>query len=97
MKIISFITKSQSDVIRRILEHLGIWEEIIRPPPSNGQPFLRTITYAAFDDGWPGGKDPYITADSTSPQLTDGGNRTSTPFYSRISVNSAFCHTPVFF
>ena len=42
MKIISFITPSQPNVIRRILEHLGLWiegEEECRPPPKR-QEFL---------------------------------------------------------
>ena len=34
MKIISFISKSQPEVIRKILEHLELWEEKIRPPPN---------------------------------------------------------------
>jgi len=63
MKIISFISKSQSEVIRKILEHLGLWEEKIRPPPSNNILPHKTITYEPFDDGWPGYEEPCITVD----------------------------------
>jgi len=52
MKIISFISKSQKEVIRQILEHLGIWEEEIRPPPTRPPP-EKVITHEPFDDGWP--------------------------------------------
>jgi len=63
MKIISFITKSQADVLRQILEHLGVWEEEIRPPPENEQPPKKDITHEPFDDGWPGYEEPFITVD----------------------------------
>jgi hypothetical protein len=60
MKIISFITDPQ--VIRQILEHLGLWvQKSSRDPPrqetfdQNGQ-----IVYEPFDDGWPGYGDPSI-------------------------------------
>jgi hypothetical protein len=34
MKIIAFVTPSQRDIIRKILEHLGIWEDAqSRSPP----------------------------------------------------------------
>jgi len=60
MKIISFITDPQ--VIRHILEHLGLWvQKSSRDPPSqeashgNGK-----IVYEPFDDGWPGYEEPSI-------------------------------------
>jgi hypothetical protein len=34
MKIISFIEKKQSDAIKKILRHCGLWKEVApRPPP----------------------------------------------------------------
>jgi len=42
MKIISFITPSQPDVIQKILKHLGLWkerQEESRPPPKRQRPF----------------------------------------------------------
>ncbi len=68
MKIISFITKAQDDVIRKILEHLGLWEEETRPPPSLKKAEaelteIAEITYEPIDDGWPGYEEPYITVD----------------------------------
>ena len=63
MKIISFISKSQPEVIRKILEHLGLWEEKIRPPPSNSIPPHKTFTYEPFDDSRPGYEEPFITVD----------------------------------
>jgi hypothetical protein len=56
MKIISFIAKSQADVIRKILEHLGLWEKQIRPPPPE-----KNIPCEPFDDGWPDYEEPFIT------------------------------------
>jgi len=60
MKIISFITDPQ--VIRQILEHLGLWgQKSSRDPPSqeafdqNGQ-----IVYEPLDDGWPSCEEPSI-------------------------------------
>ena len=60
VKIISFITDPQ--VIRHILEHLGLWvQDSSRDPPSqeasheNGE-----IVYEPFDDGWPGYEEPSI-------------------------------------
>lgn len=63
MKIISFISKSQPEVIRKILEHLGLWEEKIRPPPNPPpeSPLEETNTDEPFDDGWPGYDEPFIT------------------------------------
>jgi hypothetical protein len=63
MKIISFITQSQPDVIRRILTHLGLWEEQRRPPPSKRQLPVESITADPFDDGWPGNEEKGVVAD----------------------------------
>jgi len=63
MKIISFISKSQSEVIRKILEHLGLYEEKIRPPPLNNKSSHKTITYEPFDDGWHDFEESCITVD----------------------------------
>jgi hypothetical protein len=72
MKIISFI--NERPVIRKILEHLNLWEiqqEQPRPPPSRAGPQLpvwkrRSLRenprqQELFDDGWPGYEEPYIT------------------------------------
>ncbi len=63
MKIISFISKAQPEVIRKILEHLDLWEERIRPPPNppSFPPHEEAITDEPFDDGWPGYEEPFIT------------------------------------
>ena len=60
MKIISFISTSQKEVIRQILEHLGLWENEIRPPPSGRPPEIE-ITYEPLDDGWTQYDEPAIT------------------------------------
>ena len=59
MKIISFITRSQPNVIRRILEDLGLWEKS-RPPPEDRQA-LQDVIQEPFDDGWPGNEEPFHT------------------------------------
>ena len=38
MKIIAFIEARQRDVIRRILEHCGLWNDLPRPPPARAPP-----------------------------------------------------------
>lgn len=51
MKIISFIDERM--LIRRILDHLGLWQERISkglPPPVAEIP--ATIVREEFDDGW---------------------------------------------
>lgn len=60
MKIISFITDPQ--VIRHILEHLGLWvQKSTRDPPSQEAPHEDgEIVYEPFDDGWPGYEEPSI-------------------------------------
>lgn len=58
MKIISFIT--EKDIIRKILEHLDLWEGKIpteRVPPVP----IRDRDYGPFDDGWPGYEEPAVT------------------------------------
>jgi hypothetical protein len=60
----SFITEKQ--VIRKILEHLNLWEEMKRGPPNKASPLLETevavkeYKYEPFDDGWPGYEEPFI-------------------------------------
>ena len=57
MKIISFIT--EKPVIRKILEHLGLWREEHMPPPNKASPETETdveikeVVYEPCDDGWP--------------------------------------------
>jgi len=53
MKIISFITASQPDIIQKILEHLGHWDvdDKSRPPPN--------VYEEPLDDGWPGYEEPF--------------------------------------
>jgi hypothetical protein len=58
MKIISFITKAE--VIRKILEHLGVWEEkapVERAPPD----LIREKSCEPYDDGWPQYEEPSVT------------------------------------
>jgi hypothetical protein len=68
MKIISIIV--QSDVLRKILVYLEMWEELgpRRPPPldlardkSGVSPGL---PYKAFDDGWSGYEEPWVDVHS---------------------------------
>ena len=47
MKIISFI--NEVDVIRKILEHLGLWEE--KTPKERAPPIIRKKGYEPSDDG----------------------------------------------
>ncbi len=75
MKIISFI--NERPVIKKILEHLKLWEkQRQRPPPRAGpnppvKPCQERYQYEHFDDaqcklsddGWPGYEEPYITYD----------------------------------
>ena len=58
MKIISFI--NEADVIRKILEHLGLWEELMpveRAPPDP----IHEKNSDPFDDGWPQYEEPSVT------------------------------------
>jgi hypothetical protein len=51
MKIISFITQSQ--IIRKILKHLGKWEDKVpRAPPIHHEVETADLVYVAIDDGW---------------------------------------------
>lgn len=53
MKIISFIDESL--LIRRILEHLNLWQERIPnglPPPEEHEDVAEVVVCEAFDDGW---------------------------------------------
>ena len=59
MKIISFITRSQPEVISQILEHLGLYEKS-RPPPKGPQPF-QDVIQEPIDDGWPAQEEPFCT------------------------------------
>ena len=70
MKIISFIKEQQ--VIRKILEHLNLWDrpERCRPPPRAGPVPQATLRHEEertqhdpFDDGWPGYEEPCSTCD----------------------------------
>ena len=59
MRIISLI--QDPEVIRRILEHLGLWKQdegsrCKKPKPDHGP-----VVYEVFDDGWP----PYEESEST--------------------------------
>jgi hypothetical protein len=54
MRIISFI--DQPDVIKNILEHLGLWEESEAPPDRNQG--KKVIT---FDPPTPSSSDPFFT------------------------------------
>jgi len=58
MKIVSFI--NEVDVIRKILEHLGLWEDKIpvgRAPPVS----IPEKNYEPYDDGWPQYEEPSVT------------------------------------
>ncbi len=68
MKIISFII--ESEVIRKILEHLGVWEE--KTPAERAPPVtIRERRYEPVDDlsacddaqtgGWPQYEEPFAT------------------------------------
>lgn len=53
MKIISFIDEPL--LIRRILEHLGLWQARIPkglPPPEHHDDIVEAVVCEAFDDGW---------------------------------------------
>jgi ribosomal protein S27E len=60
MKIVSFI--NEAVVIRRILDHLGLWSEVkpaARPPPEPVAVF-EYFDYEPIDDGWAGYDEPCI-------------------------------------
>ncbi|MEA3385219.1 MAG: hypothetical protein U9Q89_02000 [Thermodesulfobacteriota bacterium] len=59
MRIISLI--QDPDVIRQILEHLGLWRRDVgsrykKPKPDHGP-----VVYEEFDDSWPGYEEPTKT------------------------------------
>ena len=70
MKIISFI--NEPNVIRKILEHLDLWNtpEQLRPPPGKRFTLPKhnpcppvTEQEDVFDDGWPGYEEPVFSVD----------------------------------
>jgi hypothetical protein len=72
MKIISFI--NEPDVIRKILEHLDLWNIPEQPRPLPEGRFTSPLhnpcpaiteqdDFDFFDDGWHGYEEPYITRD----------------------------------
>ena len=76
MKIISFI--NEPDVIRKILEHLDLWntqgqprlqpERRFKPPQHNPCPaIIEQDDFDFFDDGRSGYEEPYITRDCQPP------------------------------
>jgi hypothetical protein len=60
MKIVSFITEAA--IIRRILEHLGLWTgKKQKAPAGRAPPSLdREKRYEPFDDGWPQYEEPFV-------------------------------------
>lgn len=43
---------NETDVIRKILEHLGLWED--KTPPERAPPdSIPEKNYETYDDGWP--------------------------------------------
>jgi hypothetical protein len=59
MKIISFI--NEADVIRKILEHLGLWED--KTPSERAPPVsISDKNYEPYDDGWPQYEEPSVTS-----------------------------------
>jgi hypothetical protein len=61
LKIISLI--QDPDVIRQILEHVGLWDRGVREPLGGGcgkMPVKGPVGYGGFDDGWPGYEEPVL-------------------------------------
>ena len=56
MKIISFIYQRQ--VIRKILEHLKIYEEKKQRAPPLKKTLAKEVELVPFNDGWPGYEEP---------------------------------------
>ena len=51
------------DVIRQILEHLGLWDRGVRESLGGGcgkMPVQGPVVYENFDDGWPGYEEPIV-------------------------------------
>ena len=59
MRIISLI--QDPDVIRRILEHLGLWRQDTGSRCKKPKPGYGSVVHEDFDDGWPGYEEPTIT------------------------------------
>jgi hypothetical protein len=59
MRIISLI--QDPEVIRRILEHLGLWRQDTGSRCKKPKPGYGPVVHEDFDDGWPGYKEPTIT------------------------------------
>ena len=59
MRIISLI--QDPDVIRRILEHLGLWRQDTGSRCKKPKPGYGSVVHEDFDDGWPGYEKPTIT------------------------------------
>jgi hypothetical protein len=62
MRIISLI--QDPDVIRRILEHLGLWRQDTGSRCKKPKPEYGSVVHEDFDDGWPGYEEPTITSNS---------------------------------
>jgi hypothetical protein len=68
MKIISFIV--QPEVIKKILVHLELWEELSRkrPPPRSFAAAKSEIEFGRnhepFEDNWPGYDEPWVDVHS---------------------------------
>jgi hypothetical protein len=51
---------NEGDVIRKILEHLGLWEDkapLVRAPPDS----ISEKKYEPYDDGWSQYEEPSVT------------------------------------
>ena len=59
MRIISLI--QDPDVIRRILEYLGLWKQDTGSRCKKPKPGYGSVIYEDFDDSWPGYEEPTIT------------------------------------
>ncbi len=59
MRIISLI--QDPDVIRRILEHLGLWRQDTGSRCKKPKPGYGSVVHEDFDDGWSGYEEPTIT------------------------------------
>lgn len=59
MQIIRFIEEAQ--LIRRILEHLGLRYEHAMRYAADGYHYQYTPAYQPFDDGWGGCDEPRVT------------------------------------
>ena len=59
------VTEGMCLLIRRILEHLNLWQERITkglPPPAESiEPVIETMVCRSSDDGWGRYDDPAVT------------------------------------